>query len=312
MELLPFCSILLFSFLASSVSDTARKIIFSELEISFLSFNGGLFGCRSWNFFFVGVNYGRVTNNLPPATKVVELLKSNDIGHVKLYDADPSVLRALAGSDIKVVVTVPNELLASVVAHPGFALQWVQRNVATYYPSTQIHSIAVGNEVFVFPRNITNFLVPTMQNVHTAHARLHLYADVKISSPIALTTLPNSYPSSAGSFRPELVEMVIRPMLEFLRETGSYLMIKCLPSIGCEPLHFQGKEEDEEEMETRATGGDRESEGEKTAEENIFKKSITERTTMVNAEESSSSDVSDMLLPYPKLKDQNDKIKEKA
>ncbi|XP_074580647.1 glucan endo-1,3-beta-glucosidase-like [Curcuma longa] len=318
MELLPFCSILLFSFLASSVSEAGN----------------------------VGVNYGRVANNLPPATKVVELLKSNDIGHVKLYDADPSVLRALVGSGIKVVVTVPNELLASVAARLGFALQWVQRKVAAYYPSTQIHSIAVGNEVFVFPRNITNFLVPTMQNVHTALAHLHLDADVKISSPITLTALQNSYPSSSGSFRPELVETVIWSMLEFLRQIGSYLMINAYPffayeansdvisldyalfrpnsgvvdagnglkyyslfdaqidavfvamsalkyddikivasetgwpskgdtdaaaegrvqtSFGCEPLRFQGKEEDEEEVEVRATGGDRESEGEKTS-----------------------------------------------
>ncbi|XP_074569381.1 glucan endo-1,3-beta-glucosidase 10-like [Curcuma longa] len=206
MELLLFCSILLFSFLASSISEAGN----------------------------VGVNYGRVANNLPPATKVVELLKSNGIGHVKLYDADPSVLRALVGSGIKVVVTVPNELLASVAARLGFALQWVQRNVATYYPSTQIHSIVVENEVFVFPRNITNFLVPTMQNVHIALAHLHLDADVKISSPITLTALQNSYPSSSGSFRPELVEMVIWPMLEFLRQTGSYLMINAYPFFAYE------------------------------------------------------------------------------
>ncbi|KAG6497143.1 hypothetical protein ZIOFF_045031 [Zingiber officinale] len=207
MELLPFCSIFLFTLLASSVSE-ARN---------------------------VGVNYGRVANNLPPATKVVALLKSNGIGHVKLYDADPSVLRALAGSGIKVVVSVPNELLASVAARPGFAQQWVQRNVAAYYPSTKIHAIAVGNEVFVFPRNnITNFLVPAMQNVHAALVRLGLDADVKISSPIALTALQNSYPSSAGSFRPELVETVIRPMLEFLRQTGSYLMINAYPFFAYE------------------------------------------------------------------------------
>ncbi|WOK96146.1 hypothetical protein Cni_G04853 [Canna indica] len=204
MGLLPFCSILLLLF--SSTLEAGS----------------------------IGVNYGRVANNLPPPTKVVELLKSNGIGHVKLYDADPSVLRALAGTGIKVVVTIPNEILAATAARPAFAVAWVQRNVAAYYPSTQIHAVAVGNEVFVYPRNLTNFLVPAMQNVHAALCRLHLDGNVKVSSPIALTALQNSYPSSAGCFRPELVETVMRPMLEFLRQTDSYLMVNAYPFFAYE------------------------------------------------------------------------------
>ncbi|KAG0471878.1 hypothetical protein HPP92_016424 [Vanilla planifolia] len=70
----------------------------------------------------VGVNYGRVANNLPPATKVVDLLKSQGITHVKLYDADPSVLRALSNTGIRVVVTLPNEQLSSAAFPPSFAL----------------------------------------------------------------------------------------------------------------------------------------------------------------------------------------------
>ncbi|CAL9779113.1 unnamed protein product [Musa acuminata subsp. burmannicoides] len=202
----------------------------------------GIFACCSLLLLFstaaeagiVGVNYGRVANNLPSATEVVELLKSNGISHVKLYDADPSFLRALAGTGVKVVVTVPNEILASTAARPGFALAWVQRNVVAYYPSTQIQAIAVGNEVFVYPRNLTTFLVPAMQNVHAALSSLRLDGVIKISSPIALTALQNSYPSSAGSFRPELVVSVLQPMLEFLRQTGSYLMVNAYPFFAYE------------------------------------------------------------------------------
>ncbi|CAL9041818.1 glucan endo-1,3-beta-glucosidase 11 [Musa acuminata AAA Group] len=207
-----------------------------------LSRSMGIFACCSLLLLFstaaeagiVGVNYGRVANNLPSATEVVELLKSNGISHVKLYDADPSFLRALAGTGVKVVVTVPNEILASTAARPGFALAWVQRNVVAYYPSTQIQAIAVGNEVFVYPRNLTTFLVPAMQNVHAALSSLRLDGVIKISSPIALTALQNSYPSSAGSFRPELVVSVLQPMLEFLRQTGSYLMVNAYPFFAYE------------------------------------------------------------------------------
>ncbi|XP_074561663.1 glucan endo-1,3-beta-glucosidase 12-like [Curcuma longa] len=183
---------------------------------------------------FVGVNYGRVANNLPPPTNVVELLKSNGIGNVKLYDADPSMLHALAGSGIKAVVTVPNEMLAAAATFPDFALAWVQRNVAAYYPSTLINFVAVGNEVFVDPHNLTDFLVPAIRNVQNALAQLGLDGAVKVSSPIALTALQTSYPPSAGAFRSDLAESVIRPMLEHLRRTGSHLMVNAYPFFAYE------------------------------------------------------------------------------
>ncbi|XP_020091131.1 glucan endo-1,3-beta-glucosidase 10 [Ananas comosus] len=177
----------------------------------------------------IGVNYGRVANNLPPPPKVVELLKSQGITQVKLYDADPGVLRAFAGSGIRVVVALPNELLAAAASRPGYALGWVQRNVAAYYPATQIAAVAVGNEVFASPRNLTALLVPAMTNVHAALARLGLDAAVKVSSPIALTALRASYPPSAGAFRSDLAEPVMRPMLDLLGRTGSYLMVNAYP-----------------------------------------------------------------------------------
>nr|XP_010913393.1 glucan endo-1,3-beta-glucosidase 10 [Elaeis guineensis] len=182
----------------------------------------------------IGVNYGRVANNLPPAAKVVQLLKAQGIEQVKLYDVDPTVLRALAGTGIRVVVSLPNEQLATTASRQGFALAWVQRNVAAYHPATRIRAIAVGNEVFVDPRNLTAALVPAMQNVHAALARLGLDGDVKVSSPLALTALQNSYPSSAGSFRSDLAEPVMKPMLELLRQTGSYLMVNAYPFFAYE------------------------------------------------------------------------------
>ncbi|XP_039119482.1 glucan endo-1,3-beta-glucosidase 3 [Dioscorea cayenensis subsp. rotundata] len=182
----------------------------------------------------VGVNYGRVANNLPSATKVAQLLKSHSISQIKLYDADPSVLRALSNSGIKVVVTLPNEQLYSASTRSSFALSWVQRNVAAYHPSTLIQAIAVGNEVFVDPRNLTSYLVPAMQNIHAALVLLHLDDTVKVSSPIALTALRSSYPPSAGAFRNDLIELVLHPMLDLIRQSQSYLMVNAYPFFAYE------------------------------------------------------------------------------
>ncbi|XP_061342287.1 glucan endo-1,3-beta-glucosidase 12 [Gastrolobium bilobum] len=177
----------------------------------------------------VGINYGMVANDLPTPSKVVELLKAQGLNRVKLYDTDARVLTALANSGIKVVVAMPNELLSSAAGDQSFTDAWVKANISGYYPATQIEAIAVGNEVFVDPKNTTKFLVPAMKNVHASLAKYNLDSAIKISSPIALSALQSSYPTSSGSFKSELVEPVIKPMLDFLRQTGSYLMVNAYP-----------------------------------------------------------------------------------
>ncbi|GAB4859407.1 hypothetical protein Ancab_010872 [Ancistrocladus abbreviatus] len=129
----------------------------------------------------IGVNYGRIANNLPSAVKVVQLLKSQGIERVKVFDTDPAVLRALSASGIKVTVDLPNELLASAAKRPSFAFTWVLKNVVAYYPQTQIEAIAVGNEVFVDTHNTTKFLVPAMQNIHSALVKYNVDSKIKVS-----------------------------------------------------------------------------------------------------------------------------------
>ncbi|KAK9024719.1 hypothetical protein V6N11_004877 [Hibiscus sabdariffa] len=177
----------------------------------------------------VGINYGRVANNLPSPEKVVQLLKSQGINKVKLYDTAAAVLTALANSGISVAVALPNELLASTATDQSAADNWVQSNITKFYPQTKIEAIAVGNEVFVDPKNTTKYLVPAMKNIHASLVKWKLNSSIKISSPIAFSALQNSYPSSAGSFKQELIEPVIKPMLDFLKQTGSYLMVNAYP-----------------------------------------------------------------------------------
>lgn len=177
----------------------------------------------------VGINYGRIADNLPSPAEVVQLLKAQGITKVKLYDTDSSVLSAFSGSGISLTVALPNEQLASAAAGTSFTDSWVESNILPYHPKTAIEAIAVGNEVNVDPKNTTAFLVAAMKNVYASLGKHNLSAAIKISSPLALSALQTSYPSSAGAFKPELVEPVIKPMLGFLKETGSFLMVNAYP-----------------------------------------------------------------------------------
>ena len=64
---------------------------------------------------------------------MVELLKSNNITKVKLFDADPLVLPALSGSNIGVTVGIPNSMLRSFNSSKKAAESWVHDNVTRYF-----------------------------------------------------------------------------------------------------------------------------------------------------------------------------------
>ncbi|KAJ8527665.1 hypothetical protein K7X08_015116 [Anisodus acutangulus] len=177
----------------------------------------------------IGINYGRIANDLPSPAKVVQLLKTQGVNRVKLYDSDSNVLTSLSGSNISVTVALPNEQLFQAASKQSFTDSWVQSNILSYYPKTLIEFIAVGNEVFVDPKNTTPFLVPAMKNVYSSLVKYGVASSIKVSSPVALSALENSYPSSSGSFKPDLIEPVIKPMLSFLKQTGSPLMVNIYP-----------------------------------------------------------------------------------
>lgn len=181
-----------------------------------------------------GINYGRVANDLPSPAEVIQLLKTQGITRVKLYDTDSTVLTALSGSNISVTVALPNEQLSDAASKQSFTDSWVQSNILRYYPKTVIESIAVGNEVFVDPKNTTPFLVPAMKNVYSSLVKYGVASSIKVSSPVALSALQNSYPSSSGSFKTDLIEPVIKPMLSFLKQTGSYLAVNIYPFFAYE------------------------------------------------------------------------------
>ncbi|KAL8144252.1 hypothetical protein V2J09_017284 [Rumex salicifolius] len=176
----------------------------------------------------VGINYGRIADDLPSPSQVVKLLQSQGITAAKIYDTDSTVLSAFSKSGISLIVALPNELLSAAASNQSYTDTWIKSNILPFYPATNITAITVGNEVFTNPNN-TNYLVPAMKNVYSSLQSNNLHESIKISSPLALSALNSSYPPSAGAFSPALIPSVITPMLEFLRNTSSYLMINAYP-----------------------------------------------------------------------------------
>ena len=79
----------------------------------------------------LGVNWGTQAIHKLPPNSVVQMLKDNGIQKVKLFDADESTLSALAGTNIEVMVAIPNGDLAAMTDYRR-AKRWVEKNVTRY------------------------------------------------------------------------------------------------------------------------------------------------------------------------------------
>ncbi|KAJ8554277.1 hypothetical protein K7X08_024955 [Anisodus acutangulus] len=181
----------------------------------------------------IGVNYGTVADDLPPPVQVAHfLLKSTFIRCVRLFDANPEILKAFARTGIAVTINVPNDLIPQ-LTKLTFAQQWVEINVLPFTPLTNIVRILVGNEVISTANKLLIVsLVPAMETLHAALVEKSLDRHIQISTPHSLGILSNSSPPSTGKFRPGYDTHVLKPLLEFLRATHSPFMINPYPFFG--------------------------------------------------------------------------------
>jgi tRNA (guanine37-N1)-methyltransferase len=81
---------------------------------------------------WVGVNWGTMTTHQLPPKKVVKMLKENGFQKLKLFDADDRIMKALIGTDIEVMVAIPNIMLNVIGNSLQASDSWVYENVTFY------------------------------------------------------------------------------------------------------------------------------------------------------------------------------------
>ncbi|KAL6546031.1 hypothetical protein OROGR_009905 [Orobanche gracilis] len=176
---------------------------------------------------FIGVNYGIVANNLPPPEATAKLLQSTSIEKVRLYGADPAIIKALANTGMGIVVGAANGEIQTLASDPNFAQNWVRLNVLPYYPASKIIVVTVGNEVMTsLDQNPASWLLPAMQNVQSALNAASLGGKVKVSTVHSMEVLSQSDPPSSGAFK---YGDTMEHLLKFLSDNGSPFMINPYP-----------------------------------------------------------------------------------
>ncbi|KAI4984899.1 hypothetical protein ZWY2020_017529 [Hordeum vulgare] len=175
---------------------------------------------------FLGVSYGRLGDDLPPPHRALELARSAGAAAVRFYDANATFLAPAASSGLGFVPGVPNELIASLATSQRAADAWVASTLLPFRRNRRLRYLFVGNEVLSDPTTKSRWsrLVPAMVNLHRA-LRRHGLGRVKVSTTLGMDALvgQNVFPPSAGVFRPDIIDVAVRPLLAFLERTDSYL-----------------------------------------------------------------------------------------
>ncbi|AEE31533.1 Glucan endo-1,3-beta-glucosidase 11 [Arabidopsis thaliana] len=176
----------------------------------------------------IGVNYGQIGDNLPSPTDVIPLIKSIGATKVKLYDANPQILKAFSNTGIEFIIGLGNEYLSK-MKDPSKALTWIKQNVTPFLPATNITCITIGNEILALnDSSLTTNLLPAMQGVHSALITAGLSDQISVTTAHSLSILKSSFPPSAGEFQPDLLDS-LTPILEFHRKTDSPFLINAYP-----------------------------------------------------------------------------------
>ncbi|PKA66073.1 Glucan endo-1,3-beta-glucosidase 8 [Apostasia shenzhenica] len=184
----------------------------------------------------IGVNWGTMAIHPLPPKIVVEMLKDNGITKVKLFDADQNTMSALAGSDIEVMVAIPNNMLAIMNDYDS-AKNWVDRNVSRYNfnGGVNVKYVAVGNEPFLSSYNgsFVNITFPALQNIQNALNDAGLGDTVKATVPLnadVYNSPENNQVPSAGRFRADINDTMTQ-MVQFFNQHNAPFTVNIYPFL---------------------------------------------------------------------------------
>eukprot|EP00252_Welwitschia_mirabilis_P000669 TRINITY_DN10642_c0_g1_i1.p1 TRINITY_DN10642_c0_g1~~TRINITY_DN10642_c0_g1_i1.p1 ORF type:complete len:429 (-),score=28.76 TRINITY_DN10642_c0_g1_i1:539-1825(-) len=177
----------------------------------------------------VGINYGRIADNLPSPGEAREILLASNLTSIRIYDADPGVLNALRGTGIEIVVSLGNEYVVKMSTRADKALQWVEKNVQAYLPSTKITGILVGNEVYTDnSTDVKEYLLGALKNIHTALVQLNLDSQVTASTAHSYDIFAASFPPSSCTFKESLMPQM-KELLSFLSAAKAPFLVNAYP-----------------------------------------------------------------------------------
>ncbi|KAG8373287.1 hypothetical protein BUALT_Bualt11G0008200 [Buddleja alternifolia] len=179
---------------------------------------------------FIAINWGRQASHRLIPSMVVDLLLQNNIRDLKLFSPADNVLKAFAGGDVAITITLPNEGLERVTTLEK-ANEWMEKRIDTYQKyNVNIKYLHVGIEPFslLFRNRTFDNAVDVFRLVQ--QVLVQKYGDkIKASTPHFTDVLiPNITKPSDAEFRPDLTEKM-NIFVRLLRSHNSPFVMNIFP-----------------------------------------------------------------------------------
>ncbi|KAJ6380866.1 hypothetical protein OIU77_029710 [Salix suchowensis] len=204
----------------------SRASLETSSMVSIVLIAGLFMSCLHMTGAQMGACYGAYGDKLPSEQEVVDLFKQYNIKRMRTYDANPRILEALGGSDIELMLGVPNSDLRNIASSQASADTWVQNNVLRY-TDVRFRYIAVGNEVKPSD-DFASALFPAMQNIQNSISAAGLGNQIKVSTVTFAAALGESYPPSHGVFNAEY-NSLLAPIIGLLVSNQSPFLVNLYP-----------------------------------------------------------------------------------
>ncbi|CAN1842433.1 Glucan endo-1,3-beta-glucosidase 8 [Linum perenne] len=186
----------------------------------------------------VGVNWGSITSHPMSPGIVVQMLKDNGFQKLKLFESDSYTVNKLGGTDIEVMLGIPNNQLKDLAKDYGNAKDWVKENVSDHMSNEKdkhvnIKYVAVGNEPFLtayYDKYIKD-LFPAMKNVQKALDEAGYGKTIKVTVPLNADVYESkSNKPSDGNFRKDVKDQM-RAILKFLHDNNAPILVNIYPFL---------------------------------------------------------------------------------
>ncbi|KAL5706823.1 hypothetical protein ACHQM5_024941 [Ranunculus cassubicifolius] len=134
-------------------------------------------------------------------------------------DPTPMVLQSWSHTGSPVAVSVDSQHLEEISSSVLNAENWLRTHVLTHFPAVQVTTIVVGENVLCNNSHESKWdlVLPSVRNIYHSIVRWGLEKEIKVSASLSTECLhPFTY-----SYRHDLADRVIKPLLEFLQTTNS-------------------------------------------------------------------------------------------